>query len=285
MQTTSNATTTCHPILTDDQIARFHRDGYVFVRRFLDPEETGILRQAAKADVAFQQHARDLKDDEGGTAKLVLWNDAGETIYGAVARCHRVVDAMEQLLDGEVYHYHSKMSIKEPFTGGAWAWHQDFGYWYQNGCLFPDMASVVIAIDPNTRQNGCMQLLRGSHLMGRIEHGWYGEQLGGDPERTDAAMKVMELVYAELEPGDALFFHCNTLHRSGQNKSPHPRWSLLCCYNTRRNNPYKASPHPFYERLEKVPDARLKEMAMKTFAQGTEFLGRSRDETVGAGKG
>ena len=47
----------------------------------------------------------------------------------------------------EPYHYHSKMSIKEPRVGGAWNWHQDYGYWYLNGCLFPDMASAFIAVD------------------------------------------------------------------------------------------------------------------------------------------
>jgi len=68
----------------------------------------------------------------------------------------------------------------------------------------------------------------------------------------------MELVYVELDPGDVLFFHCNTLHRSDQNKSPNPRWSMICCYNTKHNNPYKASHHPFYEKLEKVSDSALK---------------------------
>jgi ectoine hydroxylase-related dioxygenase (phytanoyl-CoA dioxygenase family) len=274
----------CHKILSDEQIARFQRDGYLLGRSFLDREETDILLKAARADAAFKKHAHDLKDGEGGTAKLVLWNKAGEDIYGAVARCHRVVDAMEQLLGGEVYHYHSKMSIKEPYTGGAWAWHQDYGYWYQNGCLYPDLASVYIAVDPATRENGCLQLLKGSHLMGRIEHGRYGEQTGAEPERTAAAMQVMELVYAEMAAGDALFFHSNTLHRSDQNKSPHPRWGLLCCYNTRHNNPYKASHHPFYEPLVKVPDATLKEMGAKLFTESTEFWDPAYDQTVSAGK-
>ena len=162
---------------------------------------------------------------------------------------------MEQLLGDEVYHYHSKMSIKEPFTGGAWNWHQDYGYWYMNGCLFPDMASAFIAVDPNTRENGCLQVLRGSHKLGRVEHGKFGDQTGADPERVENAMKIMELVYVEMEPGDVLFFHSNTLHRSDQNKSPHPRWSFICCYNTKHNNPYKESHHPFYEKLQKVPDS------------------------------
>lgn len=270
--------------LTEEQVARFHREGYLIIRRLFDREEADLLRAAAKADAAFQKHAHDLKDGEGGVAKLVLWNKAGEDVFGTVARCRRVVDAMEQLLGDEVYHYHSKMSIKEPLTGGAWAWHQDYGYWYQNGCLWPDLASVFIAVDPNTRENGCLQLLKGSHLLGRIEHGRYGEQTGADPERTDAAMQVLELVYAELEPGDALFFHSNTLHRSDQNKSPHPRWSLLCCYNTKHNNPYKASHHPFYEKLEKVDDARLKEIGAKLFEADAEFWDPAFDRTVGAGK-
>jgi hypothetical protein len=272
-------------ILSEAQFQQFQRDGYLIVPALFDREEADLMRHVARADRAFEKHAYPLKDGEGGTAKLVLWNKAGEDLYGTIARCHRVVNAMEQLLGDEVYHYHSKMSIKEPLTGGAWAWHQDYGYWYQNGCLFPDMASVFIAVDPNTRENGCMQLLRGSHLMGRVEHGRYGDQTGADPERTDAAMKILELVYAEMAPGDALFFHSNTLHRSDQNKSPNPRWSLLCCYNTKHNNPYKASHHPFYEKLEKVPDARVKEVGAKMFAASAEFWDPARDQTVGTNTG
>jgi hypothetical protein len=272
------------PALSHQQINSFDNDGYLPVRALFDKEEAAVLNRAAKEDAAFKQNAYDLKDIEGGVAKLVLWNKAGEDLWGSIARCARLVDTMEQLLRDEVYHYHSKMSIKEPFTGGAWGWHQDYGYWYQNGCLFPDMASVMIAVDPNTRENGCLQLLRGSHKMGRIEHGRFGDQTGADPERVHEASKTLELVHAEMEPGDALFFHSNTLHRSDQNKSPNPRWSLLCCYNTKHNNPYKASHHPFYEPLEKLPDSIIKQMGGKLFTERSEFWNPKYDKTVGAGK-
>jgi ectoine hydroxylase-related dioxygenase (phytanoyl-CoA dioxygenase family) len=249
-------------MLNNDQVEQFCRDGYIIARKLFDDREMDILRRTAKNDRDLEQNTKGLKDGEGGVQKLSLWNKAGDDVYGLVARSHRVVDAMEQLLEGEVYHYHSKMSIKEPFTGGAWAWHQDYGYWYNNGCLFPHMASCFIAVDPNTRENGCMQVLKGSHHMGRIEHGQFGDQTGADPERVHEAAKVLDLVHAEMAPGDALFFHGNTLHRSDQNKSPNPRWSLICCYNAARNNPYKESVHPRYERLEKVPDQALKEAGM-----------------------
>ena len=272
------------PPFTEEQVSAFHEDGYLIVPGLFDSEEADILRKAAHTDSSFGENAYDLEDGEGGKAQLVLWNKAGEDLWGAIARSERIVNAMEQLFDDEVYHYHSKMSIKKPRTGGAWSWHQDYGYWYQNGCIWPDMGSAFIAVDPNTRENGCLQVLKGSHKMGRIEHGQYGDQTGADPERTTAAAKVMETVYVELDPGDTLFFHSNTLHRSDQNTSDNPRWSLICCYNTKHNNPYKESHHPFYEPLEKLPDGAIKEMGGKLFEAKTEFWDPSIDDTTGAGE-
>jgi ectoine hydroxylase len=270
--------------LTKAQVAAFHRDGYLIVRRLFDKEETDILRNTAKADAAMEKNSYSVDDGKGAAIKLVLWNKAGENVYGTVARSHRIVNAMEQLLGDEVYHYHSKMSIKEPFTGGAWQWHQDYGYWYLNGCLFPDLASAFIAVDPNTRENGCLQVLKGSHKLGRIEHGKFGDQTGADPERVEAAMKVMELVYVVMKPGDTLFFHSNTLHRSDQNKSPNPRWSFICCYNTKHNNPYKKSHHPSYEKLKKAPDSALKKMGAKLFAGNEDFWNPRADKSMAGGE-
>src|SRR5690606_1777313 len=105
----------------------------------------------------------------------------------------------------------------------------------------------------------CLQVLRGSHLMGRVEHGKFGEQVGADPERVQAAMDRLELVHCEMAPGTAVFFHGNTLHCSAANESDKPRWSLICCYNAARNDPYKESHHPNYTPLEKVPDSAIKD--------------------------
>ena len=270
--------------LTEKQISDFYEDGCLTIPGLFDSQEADILRKAAHADSSFGDNAYDLEDGEGRKAQLVLWNKAGEDLWGSIARSERVVNAMEQLFNDEVYHYHSKMSIKKPRTGGAWGWHQDYGYWYQNGCLLPDMGSAFIAVDPNTRANGCLQVLKGSHKMGRVEHGRYGDQTGADPERVEAAEKVMERVYVELDPGDTLFFHSNTLHRSDQNTSDDPRWSLICCYNTKHNNPYKESHHPFYEPIEKLPDSAIKEMGGNFFEEKTEFWDPSVDETTGAGE-
>lgn len=245
--------------LTSQQLAEFNENGYLIFEGLFEPDEVEIMRRVAKADRSIEQEALSRADGEGGITKLRLWNEAGDDLYGIVARSERIVDPLEQFLGGEVYYYHSKMNFKEPLTGGAWAWHQDYGYWYNNGCLFPYMASCLISIDPATKKNGCLQVLKGSHHMGRIDHLKVGDQTGADPERVEEARKRLELVYCQMEPGSAVMFHCNLLHRSDQNKSDKPRWSYICCYNAARNDPYKESHHPRYHPLKKVPDSAIRE--------------------------
>jgi len=265
--------------LTAEQVAQFNTDGYLFIEGLLDAEETGLLQEACRADAVIQKHAMAVCDAEGRRTNLSLWNHPGDDIYGTIARSQRIVDATEQLLDDEVYHYHSKLSAKQPRIGGAWEWHQDYGYWYKNGCLFPDMLSVFIAVDPCTRENGCMQVLRGSHRMGRIDHGFEGEQTGADLERVNECLKRFELVYCEMKPGTALFFHSNLLHRSDANLSDTPRWGLICCYNTRHNDPTHEHHHPQYTPLQKVADSAIKQVGARPSQAAQRFLAQEEDDT------
>jgi ectoine hydroxylase len=247
----------------------YNRNGFVIARKMFDATEIDLLRRAAREDRELDQHSFGRGDGEGGVVRLSLWNHPGDTIYGMFARCETIVNSAELLLDGEVYHYHSKMIMKDAKVGGAWTWHQDYGYWYQNGVLYPDLTSAFIAVDPATRENGCMQVLSGSHRMGRIDHVLTGDQAGADLERVREIEKRLPLVYVEMDPGDVLFFHSNLLHRSDQNRSDKPRWAMICCYNAARNDPYKESHHPRYTLLQKVPDSAILEAGLKRFSDST----------------
>ncbi|MGO8788517.1 MAG: phytanoyl-CoA dioxygenase family protein [Terriglobia bacterium] len=269
--------------LNDQQVRDYHVNGYVLAKGLFDDEEVGLLRRAAKEDRELDQHSFGRKDGEGGVVRLSLWNHPGDSLYGMFARSESLVNSAEKLLGGEVYHYHSKMIMKDPKVGGAWTWHQDYGYWYQNGVLFPLLCSAFIAVDPATRANGCMQVLRGSHELGRIDHILTGQQAGADMERVAEIQKRLELVYVEMEPGDTLLFHCNLLHRSDQNHSDNPRWSMICCYNAARNDPYKESHHPRYTPLRKVPDSAIKEAGTRRFSDAhadVAWMDPARDESA-----
>ncbi|MBI3451631.1 MAG: phytanoyl-CoA dioxygenase family protein, partial [Rhodospirillales bacterium] len=174
----------------------------------------------------------------------------------------------EALLGGPVYHYQSKLTAKSPYVGGAWEWHQDYGYWYYNGCLFPDMFSTMIALDRATAENGCLQVVKGSHKLGRIDHvPLTPGQNEVDPARMKHILERLEIVHCELEPGDTLFFHANTIHRSDQNRSPNRRWTLLICYNLVSNDAFKKEDDRYYVPLDKVPDGAIKVAGLK-FATG-----------------
>jgi hypothetical protein len=150
--------------LDNDQLAAFERDGYVLVRGFFDAEDAALLRTAMETDPAIRAHFFDRGDADGGRTKLALWNHPGDSVYGQAARSAKLVDWMEKLLGGEVYHYHSKLTAKDPDEGGAWERHQDYGYWYKNGCLFPLMASAMIALDRCDRSNGCSAASRSAPI-------------------------------------------------------------------------------------------------------------------------
>lgn len=269
--------------IADVEISSYRKDGYVLVKGMFDSEEIGLLGRAAREDRVLDQHSFSKADGEGGTVRLSLWNHPTDTIYGTIARCESIVGSAEKLLEGEVYHYHSKMIMKDAKVGGAWTWHQDYGYWYQNGVLFPLLTSVYIAVDPSTKQNGCLQVIKGSHELGRIEHVLTGEQAGADNDRVQEILKRLDLVYVEMEPGDALFFHPNLLHRSDQNRSDNPRWSMICCYNAARNDPYKESHHPRYTPLTKVADDEIRKSGIKRFGEDIGgWLDPNRDSSASA---
>ena len=113
------------------------------------------------------------------------------------------------------------MTMKQPNEGGAWEWHQDFGYWYNYGCLAPDMMSIYVALDRATRENGCLQVLKGSHKLGRLNHIRENDQTNVEQEHLEAALKRFELVYVEMDAGDVLVFDGNLLHRSDANRTEH----------------------------------------------------------------
>ncbi len=269
--------------LTPLQKIDYEFNGYLIVKSFLSVKEVNKLYSIAIEDDTMKKHAFDLNDQEGKKTKLSLWYFPGQDTYGLLTKSRRMVDAANQLMDGDspVCHFHSKLMQKEPKVGGAWEWHQDYGYWYKNEFLFPDqMMSVMVAITEANKKNGCIQVIKGSHKMGRIEHGIAGEQVGASQHYVDLALKTMELVYVELQPGDALFFHSNILHRSAANLSENSRWSLISVYNRSANIPYNEPSGYSIIPLESVPDEAMLQWKGDGLGEGSNFLSKEKDEAL-----
>ena len=146
----------------------------------------------------MRNNALDLNDQSGKKTRLSLWFTPGNDVFGYLTRSEKVVNSVAQLLDSDapVCHFHSKLMQKEPRVGGAWEWHQDYGYWYKNQFMFPDqLVSVMVALTDANKENGCLQVIKGSHKLGRVNHGFAGEQVGADMVMVNNALQTMDIVY------------------------------------------------------------------------------------------
>lgn len=278
-------------LLTHAQIQQYHTDGYLIVRGFYDKEEVEKLYRIALDDATISKHAINVNDSTGKRSKLSLWYKPGDDVYGLLTRGKTLVGAVDQLLERHpgdeghsVCHYHSKLMQKEPRVGGAWEWHQDYGYWYKNEFLYPEqLMSVMIAVTDANVENGCLQVIKGSHKMGRVEHGFSGEQVGASQRFVDLALGTMEHVFVELNAGDALFFHSNILHRSEANLSDRARWSLISCYNRATNIGYNesSSSSASITPIDIVPDEALLTWETAGLAEAeADFLSKEADVSL-----
>jgi len=272
--------------LTPAQIEQYNQEGYLILRGFLNQEEFSKLYQIAIDDKAMSKNAINVNDSTGKRSKLSLWYKPGNDVYGLLTRRESLVNSVNQLLDGDaaVCHFHSKLMQKEPKVGGAWEWHQDYGYWYKNEFLLPDqMMSVMVAVTDANKENGCLQVIKGSHKMGRVEHGFAGEQVGASQRFVDLALQTMDLVFVELKAGDILFFHSNLLHRSEANLSDEARWSMISCYNRASNFGYNenSSNSASITPIEVVPDdALLTWETSGVVEEGAGFLAKEADAAL-----
>ncbi len=269
-------------ILSPEQINSYHNLGYVVVKQFCTQQETDKLYNTALQDDAMKKNALDLNDQTGKKTKLSLWFTPGKDVFGYLTRSEKMISAVQQLLGDKaaVCHFHSKLMQKEPRVGGAWEWHQDYGYWYKNQFMFPDeLISVMIALTPANKENGCLQVIEGSHKMGRVNHGFAGEQVGADITMVNNALKTMNLIYTEIEAGDALFFHPNTLHRSEANLSENPRWSLISCYSLQSNLAYNETSTSWHTPVDIVPDEAIVNWDAASLSEA-DFLKKENDPAL-----
>lgn len=218
------------PVLSHEQVQRFADEGFLVVENLFDADLVDRTLDLARRDRDLAERAKFNKNHEGegvGT-RLVYREELADDIYAAYVQSRRILGPLQQLFGDRARHYYHLAMLKDPGTGG-WQWHQDYGYHYKE-FLLPDFISVMVALEPATRTNGCLRVLRGSQRLGRLEHRPSGSQLVADPDRLARALGRFEEIHCELEVGSVLFFHGNVLHASDANSSTSSRWSFVQAY-------------------------------------------------------
>ena len=119
--------------------------------------------------------------------------------------------------------------VKPARTGSPTPWHQDNGLW-RDGETGP--FNAWMALDPATRENGCMQFIPGSHKTEIVPHVLYSDSIHGELPRD----RVKEMIarhgvhHQELAPGDVVCWHSSLWHYSPANPSPQSRIAIAAVW-------------------------------------------------------
>ena len=140
------------------------------------------------------------------------------------ARLHTVLDAL--MGQGRVLMQEMAL-VKPPKISGDKPWHQDAAYF--RGSDPNLMFGVWIALDPATRENGCMEVIPGSQLGGPVPH-VPAEDINLCTIRPDL-VRLEDRVAVPMDPGDVLIFHSLTHHYTAANRSDRRRRALQFHYH------------------------------------------------------
>jgi len=231
------------------QIATLRRDGFVVARNFVPGDALISLRGVALRELAARAPPLELEADlkypgapqstdaaGGRTVRRLLDAYGRDPVFAHWGVAPGVRAWMRAYFDEDVLMsraHHNCMMTKHPRYGSMTGWHRDIRYWSFER---EDLVSVWMALGEETSDNGALWFVPGSHVM------TFGEVQFDDAkffrlDRPDNAEIVRAAVSPRLEPGDAVFFHCNVLHSAGQNRSDAVKLSLVYTYHGSSNAP------------------------------------------------
>lgn len=225
--------------LTPAERAQFDRDGFLLRKGLVGPEairaiaqEVERLHEQMAQAVPAGVHVAWEKTEDGRPRRIrqLMNSEAVSPGLNAVLRRPDVLDLIEDLIGPRIALYHSKLLMKSAQDGSVTPWHQDFAYWTKDGNQ-PVQVNLMLAIDPATRANGCIQFVPGTHKQGLIRHKRedgisFGVYLPGYFQPREGAIAM------EMEPGDAVFFGSLVIHGSDGNRSAHDRRANTFAYTT-----------------------------------------------------
>ena len=221
-------------ILTPEEIAQFHRDGYITLRgvmteeelapidadfgRFIRGEVAGMGR-----DFCDMSGPYDRKFEDFSLVNAVLPRRYDPALCGNLYE-QRTTSIARQLLGETATLDYDQFLAKRPAKPDAvFTMHQDLGYW-PTGTPEPLTATCSLALDDADSENGCLRVVPGSQKQGLRPH---RPLMGLD--RSKSHILGVELTAADtivelpLRRGDITVHDELIVHGSGGNSSP-DRW-------------------------------------------------------------
>jgi ectoine hydroxylase len=262
--------------LTNEQLAEFDQEGWVFLPDVFSQEEIDVLR--GEVPKIFAMHRDEVWRETGGEAVRTAF--AAHTYNEAFRRlgAHpRLLEPVMQLVDGPVYMHQFKINGKAAFDGDVWQWHQDYGTWARDDLMpEPRAMNIALFLEEVTEFNGALMFIPRSHKAGVIEAGHDTLTTSYplwtlDKETVTRLAKEGGMVAPKGKAGSVLLFHSNLVHASPGNISPWDRTIvyLSLCHVDNHIRQFKRDEwiaHRDFTPIEPLADDCLLELARENAA-------------------
>jgi ectoine hydroxylase len=263
--------------LTAEQLARFNKEGYLFLPGCFSPEEAALMK--AEADKVYAQDRQEVWREKSGVARTAFAAHTYNEAFSRLGRHPRLLDPVQQILDGQVYMHQFKVNAKAAFDGEVWQWHQDYGTWKRDDEMpEPRAMNIAVFLDEVTAANGPLLFIPGSHKIGVAPAGHDLESTSYplwtlDRETVTRLAEEGGCVAPTGPAGSVLLFSSLLVHASPPNISPFGRTIvyLSLCHVENHIRQFKRAEwiaHRDFTPIEPLPNDCLDELVAAGKAEG-----------------
>jgi ectoine hydroxylase-related dioxygenase (phytanoyl-CoA dioxygenase family) len=209
--------------LDDAQLETFRREGAIgpFDLQLFTENELKNVLETVRSRVLTSQSPWSGNPNQG---RHLDWR-----IVYELCTAPAIVDRIAAILGGDLLLWQSNIFVKTPLDR-AFPWHQDANFWPMEPKV---NVSAWIALTDSTRENGCLEILPGSHKTflphRQTAPGEFDVRFGEQAvDETQADFSIQRAL--PLRAGQFFLFNERTLHRSGQNRTNSERIGLTARY-------------------------------------------------------
>ena len=255
--------------LTSEQLASFHENGFLILRKFLDMASCDAILDVAKAHLKHKIEPIESEGDYGNKSQeyrtnVTDYNSMESKEQLTTRRLRQVYDRdilfknwmeseqirpiLKQLLNDEVVittAHHNSIMTKLPQTSTETSWHQDRRYWSYSD---DNLVSVWLALGEENAANGVLEFIPKSHTMQFLPE-QFGEKEYFEIENKLNMSLIETKLSSDLEIGDVVLFHCKLLHRANKNSTQKPKISFVYTVKGERTKALKGSRSAQYKEI------------------------------------
>lgn len=217
------------PRLAADEIARYHAEGWLVPSYRLPPRQLAGMQQALDELLRLNPGVRPEK-----LVSAHVEGDNGEGVRGVadfldLARDPEIVELVSGVVGEDVILWGCHVFCKPAAEGFETPWHQDGHYWPIRPLA---TCTVWVALEPSTRDNGCLRVIPGSHRARRLHEHLHEDRqdLTLQQRMVDGSFDESRAVDVELEPGQMSMHDVYMIHGAAANTSAQRRTGVALRY-------------------------------------------------------